>query len=101
MITWDVYNVMRGTSISNWFNFFIQWHINLCGLFNAKNVLVEEQEWYYLTNSLGDKDVHTFPKDSGPNVYIIVRLEFKLTNVVPSISFQTFLGQAFKIIIDS
>ena len=25
-----------------WFGFFIQWHINLCGLFIAKTIIVEE-----------------------------------------------------------
>ena len=28
---------------------------------NAKSILVEEQKWYYLTNSWGDKGVYTFP----------------------------------------
>ena len=27
-----------------------QWLINFRGLFNAKAILIEEQEWYYLTN---------------------------------------------------
>ena len=28
---------------------FFQWHINLCGFFNVKAILVEEQQRYYLT----------------------------------------------------
>ena len=30
--------------------FFVYWHINLHGLCQAKAILVEEQQWYYLTN---------------------------------------------------
>ena len=26
-----------------WFGFFVYWHINLCRLFNAKAILLEEQ----------------------------------------------------------
>ena len=26
-----------------WFGFFVSWHINLCRLFNAKSILLEEQ----------------------------------------------------------
>ena len=26
-----------------WFGFFVSWHINLCSLFNAKAILLEEQ----------------------------------------------------------
>ena len=32
-------------------DFFVQWHNNLQGLFNAKAILVDEQYGYYLTNS--------------------------------------------------
>ena len=32
------------------FSFFVLWHINVRGLFNAKANLVEQQ-WYYLTNN--------------------------------------------------
>ena len=28
-----------------WFGFFVYWHINLCWLFNAKAILLEEQLW--------------------------------------------------------
>ena len=37
-------------------------YINLFELFNAKNILVEEQELYYLTHSRGYNKVHTVPK---------------------------------------
>ena len=40
-----------------WFDFF---NINFHGLFNTKVSLVEQQ-WYFLTHSLGDNGVHTFP----------------------------------------
>ena len=52
----------------------------LCGgLFNAKAIFAEEQQWYYLTYSWwGDKGVHTFPKGIGPKVNTIARLKFEL-----------------------
>ena len=31
-----------------------------CELFNAKDILVEEQLWYYLTHSGGKKWAHNF-----------------------------------------
>ena len=47
----------------NWIGLvsFVLWHINLHGLFNAKAILLAEQE-YYLTNSWEDKVVYTLPK---------------------------------------
>ena len=47
-------------------------------LFNAEAILLEEQEWYYLTHSWEDKGVHTFPKGICPRVNVIARLEYKL-----------------------
>ena len=38
-----------------------QWPISFHELFNPNAVFVEHL-WYYLTHSLVDKDVHTFPK---------------------------------------
>ena len=35
-----------------WFRF-VQWHINLRGLFISKAILVEEQQWHYSTHSWG------------------------------------------------
>ena len=58
-------------------SFFVEWHINLWGLFNAKAILVEEQLWYYLTHSLKDKKAHTFYKSISLKVNIIARLEFE------------------------
>ena len=54
--------------IKVWFGFFVSWHINLCRLFNAKAILPEEQQWYYLTHSWEDKGFHTFPKGICPKV---------------------------------
>ena len=50
----------------------------LSRLFNAKAILLEEQEWYYLTHSWEDKGVHTFPKGICPKVNIIARLAYEL-----------------------
>ena len=44
-----------------WFGFFVYWRIKLRGLFNAKDILEEEKQWYYLTYSWRDKGVHAFP----------------------------------------
>ena len=53
-------------------------HINLCRSFNAKAILPEEQQWYYLTHSWEDKGVHTFPRGICPKVNLIVLMEFEL-----------------------
>ena len=34
-----------------YFGFFVEWYINLCGLFNAKAIPVGVQWWYYLTHT--------------------------------------------------
>ena len=47
-------------------------------LFNAKAILLEEQQWYYLTHIWEDKGVHTFPKGICPKVNVIARLEYEL-----------------------
>ena len=48
-------------------------------LFNAKALLLEEQQWYYLTHSWEDKGVQTFPKSICPKLNVIARLEYELT----------------------
>ncbi len=47
-------------------------------LFNAKAILLEEQQRYYLTHSWEDKGVHTFRKGICPKVNVIERLEYEL-----------------------
>ena len=37
--------------------FFVEWHGNLRGLFNAEAILEEEHQWYYLIHRLEDKSV--------------------------------------------
>ena len=37
-----------------WFGFLVWWHINLHGLFNAKAIFVEEQQWYYLNTQFAE-----------------------------------------------
>ena len=41
---------------------FLSWHINLCGLFNAKAILVEEHVYYYLTHTVKDEGGYAFLK---------------------------------------
>ena len=45
--------------------------------FKAKAIL-PEQLWWYLTHSLEDKEVHTFPKRICQKVNVIVRPEVEL-----------------------
>ena len=66
-------------------NFGLVWLVSLFNgistlfrLFNAKAILLEEQQWYYLTRSWEDKGVHTFPKGICPKVNVIARLEYEL-----------------------
>ena len=46
-----------------------------CGLFYVKVILVEQQ-WYYLTHSLGDNWVHAFPKSISLKVNLLAQLKF-------------------------
>ena len=48
----------RSTQMS--FICFLKWRIKLRGLFIAKAILIEEQQWYNLTHSCGVKKVHNF-----------------------------------------
>ena len=48
-----------------------RWQYNM-HIFNAKYILVEEQLWYYLIHSNGDKGIQAFPKGISPKVNIIV-----------------------------
>ena len=53
--------------LENESNFGFAWFLCLMAyqrswVFHAKVILVEEHQWYYLTNSWGDKVVHNFPK---------------------------------------
>ena len=47
----------------------------------AKAILVEEQQWYYLTHNWGIERVHIFPKGISSKVNLIVQLVFKLTTL--------------------
>ena len=62
-----------------YFASFVLRHINLCGLFNAKVIHVEEQYWFYLTSCLGNKRVHSFYNRISLKVNVIARLKFELT----------------------
>ena len=51
---------------------------NLRGLFNAKVINVEEQQWYYLILELvGDKGIYIFPQGISPKVNAIPQLGFE------------------------
>ena len=65
---------------SSGFCFFVSLHINLRGLFKAKAILVEEQQWYYLTIA-GEriKGVKTFPKVISLKIILTTKLEFELS----------------------
>ena len=46
----------------------------------AKAIIVEEQQWCYLTHNGENKGAHTFLEDISPKGYVIVRLESGLVN---------------------
>ena len=48
--------------------------------------MVEQQWYYYLIHSWGDKGVHPFPKDFSLKVNVIAWLEFELTKIPQSSS---------------
>ena len=78
----------------NWF-LGIWWHINLCGLFDTKTILVEEQQLYYLNYSWEDKGVRTFLKCISPRVNVIEWLEFELAYFEGYSSTLTITSQGF------
>ena len=45
----------------------------------AKAILVEEQQWYYLTYAWEVKEVHIFSKGISPKVNVKAGLEFEIT----------------------
>ena len=47
-------------------------------LSNAKVILVEEQQWWYLTHSWDNKTVHTFPRGIYSKVNVTAWLGFEL-----------------------
>ena len=48
------------------------------GYLMPKPVILEGQQWYYLTHSWENKGFHTFPDGICPKVNVIVRLKFEL-----------------------
>ena len=60
-----------------WSVFFVQWHINLRGLFNAETILVDKRLWYYLTHNLRDKAFHNLLNVICSKVYVMEQLGFE------------------------
>ena len=58
-------------------SFLINGISTLKGLFNPKAILVEEQQWYYLTHSWEDKRVHAFPMGK---LFLRNKKKFKVFN---------------------
>ena len=52
--------------------------LNFLSYLMLKSYLVEDQYWYYLTQTWEDWRVYIFSKDISPKVNIIVQLEFEL-----------------------
>ena len=61
-----------------WCGFFVYWYINICGLFNAKSILVDEQQGCYLIHSWEDSGVHIFLKGNNPKLNVSPPLDFEL-----------------------
>ena len=59
------------TSLNIWLDFL--------GLLNAKAVLVEEQQWYFLTHNWVDKGFHTLFKFISLKVNVDAQMEFELS----------------------
>ena len=59
------------------FVLFVFWDINFHGLFHAKSILQEEQQWCDLTHSCEYQGVHFFPNGICPKVNVIAQLEFE------------------------
>ena len=59
------------------FCFFCLMAHQIRGLFNAKVMLLEEQQYCYLTHSWDDKGIHAFSKGICPKGKVIAQLEFE------------------------
>ena len=70
-------------------------------LFNAKTILLEEQQWSYLTHNWKDKGVHTFPKGFCPKVNVIVQLEFEDTTTIPRFVALTIKPRGYPAVVGS
>ena len=57
----DILLLIYWCKIILWFGFFVKWYVNHRGLFDAKVILLEEQQCCYLTHSWEDKGIHSFP----------------------------------------
>ena len=66
------------------FGFFIEWHINLRGLFNA---IFVEQQCCYIKYSRQDKEVDTFHKGINPDVNGVALLEFELASFEAAVQY--------------
>ena len=64
---------------SGWFGFFVQWHINFYGLFNAKAILFEEQQQYYSMHSEKDKRINILTEGICLKTNVKERQEFELS----------------------
>ena len=47
------------------------------GYLMPKSILLEEQQWCYLNDSMKDNEVHAFPKGICPKVNVIARVGFE------------------------
>ena len=85
-IWWHGDNFIPASKCTRWHFYFAKLRLVwlrriLLGLFSVKVILVEEQQYYYLTHSWWRyKGVHTFLKSISPKVNLRVRLEFELTS---------------------
>ena len=75
--------------------FFVLWHINLRGLFNAQVILVEEQYWSYLTPD--NWNLYPFLRDINSKVNIILWLKFELTAISQSSVLTTAPWESFPV----
>ena len=74
--------------INAWWLLVFQWHNHLHGLFNARAIFVEKQQWYYLAPTCGRiRGFNTFLKGIFPKVNVIAWLEFEHANFECAVHF--------------
>ena len=55
-------------------------------LFNAKSIIVAEEQWYYFTHNWGYKVIHILSQGFSPKVNVKSWLEFELADFRPQFS---------------